>query len=213
LGVELFSTKELQSGVILLNFGSKKTSLGLFKNLALIHSITFPIGTEHIINDLSKVCSLETEESSKIKDSFNFIFENNQNLFDENNFLKKEFFINSKYRKISKSLIFNIIRARLDEIFEMTKKQLIHTGFNFNSRAGIFLTGEGSDLKNIERYCQNFLKLNTKIRNEKNLEKNFLACFGGIRIISEGWETEAIPETKVKSIEKIGFLRKIFGNN
>ena len=212
LGVELFDAKELQSGVVLLDLGPKKISLGLFKNLALIHSVTFPIGVDHITNDLSKVCSLNLDESSKIKKEFNFIFENNKNLFDENNFLKKDFFINSKYRKISKSLIFNIIKARIDEIFEITKKQLIDTGFNFDSGAGLSLTGEGSDLTNIQEYCQNFFGLKTSVRNEKSLEKNFLSCFGGIKIIKEGWETEAIPEIKVKSIEKIGFLRKIFGN-
>ena len=66
-------------------------------------------------------------------------------------------------------------------------------------------------LVNIEKYCQNFFKLNTTKKRNDNLEKNFSACLGGIRIIKEGWETEAIPELKVKSIKKVGFLRKIFG--
>ena len=52
----------------------------------------------------------------------------------------------------------------------------------------------------------------TTIRKKNNIDKNFLACFGAIKLINEGWETEAIPEVKVKTIEKIGFLRKFFGN-
>jgi len=212
LGVELFNEHELQSGVVLVNLGSKKISLGLFKNLALVHSITFPIGIDHITNDISKVCSLNLEESLAIRTNTDFLFKNNQNLFDENNLLKKSFFIDSKFRKISKDLIYKVIRARIDEILEMLKKQLKLTGFNFNSGMNFFLIGEGSNLINIQEHCQNFFELNTIIGRKDDLEKNFSECQGGIRIIKEGWETEAIPEIKIKSIEKAGFLRKIFGD-
>ena len=212
LGVELFNSRELQSGVVLINLGSKKMSLGLFKNLALVHSITFPVGINHITNDISKVCSLNLEESLAIRNNTDFSFKNNQNLFDENNLLKKSFFVDSKFRKISKDLIFKIIRARTDEIFEMMKNQLKLSAFNFNSGINFFLIGEGSNLINIQEFCQNFFNLNTIIGRKDDLEKNFSACQGGIKIIKEGWETEAIPEIKIKSIEKVGFLRKIFGD-
>jgi len=35
---------------------------------------------------------------------------------------------------------------------------------------------------------------------------------GAIKIIKDGWETEAIPKIGGKDIEKIGFFAKIFGN-
>ena len=213
LGVELFNPRELQSGVVSINLESKKISLGLFKNLALVHSITFPVGINHITNDISKVCSLNLEESLAIRNNTDFSFKNNQNLFDENNLLKKSFFVDSKFRKISKDLIFKIIRARTDEIFEMMKNQLKLSAFNFNSGINFFLIGEGSNLINIQEFCQNFFNLNTIIGRKDDLEKNFSACQGGIKIIKEGWETEAIPEIKIKSIEKVGFLRKIFGDS
>jgi len=213
LGVELFSERELQSGVVLVNLGSKKTSLGIFKKLALVHSITFPIGIDHITNDISKVCSLNLEESLAIRNNTDFSFKNNQNIFDEKNLLKKSFFIDSKFRKISEDLIYKIIRARTDEILEVIKKQLKFIRFNFNTGMNFFLIGEGSNLINIQEYCQNFFELNTIIDKKDDMEKNFLACQGGIKIIKEGWETEAIPEAKIKSLKKVGFLRKIFGDN
>ena len=213
LGVELFNPRELQSGVVSINLESKKISLGLFKNLALVHSITFPVGINHITNDISKVCSLNLEESLAIRNNIDFSFKNNPNLFDENNLLKKSFFVDSKFRKISKDLIFKIIKARTDEIFEMMKNQLKLSAFNFNSGINFFLIGEGSNLINIQEFCQNFFNLNTIIGRKDDLEKNFSACQGGIKIIKEGWETEAIPEIKIKSIEKVGFLRKIFGDS
>ena len=53
--------------------------------------------------------------------------------------------------------------------------------------------------------ANSFLELNTVIGRKDDLEKKFSACKGGIRILKEGWETEAIPEIKIKRIEKEGF--------
>jgi len=216
-GVKLLNTQDLKSGSMLINLGSKKTSLGLFKNLALVHSITLPIGIDHITKDISKVCSLNLEETEVIRNNIDFSFKNNKNIFDQNDYLKNNYFIESNFRKISKNLILNIVKARLDEIFEILKKQLIVPGFNINSGISLLLIGEGSKLLNIDKYCENFFKLNTKKIDQNNIdrntsfEKNFMSSLGALEIIKDGWETEAIPEIVEKNIKKIGFFAKIFG--
>lgn len=216
LGVKLLNSKELEFGSILIDMGFEKISLGLFKNLALIHSITLPIGINHIAKDISKVCSLSMDESTVIRDNIDFSFQNNQNLFDENDYLKNNYFINSSFRKISKNLILNVIKARLDEIFETLKKQIIIPGFNLNSGICFLLAGGGANLFNIEKYCTNFFGPNVRKTKENNsekdndLEKNFSSCLGALKIIKDGWETEAIPEIDGKNIKKMSFLEKIF---
>jgi len=220
LGVKLLNDKELQFGCILIDIGFEKISLGLFKNLALVHSITLPIGINHITKDISKVCSLNLDESEIIRNNIDFSFQNTQNLFDANDYLKDIYFINSNFRKISKSLILNIVKARLDEIFEIIKKQIILTGFNLTPEISFFLTGGGSNLFNLEKYCVNFFETNIKkigennknVR-EKSLEKNFSSCLGALKIIKDGWETEAIPVIGKKNIEKISFFAKVFGTH
>ena len=171
LGVELLNHEELESGSGIIDLGFEKISFGLFKNLALVHSITLPIGINHIIKDISKVCSLNIEESERIKNDFDFSFQNNKQLFDEKNFLKNNYFTNSNFRKISKNLILNVIRARLDEILDSIKKQLIISGFNLNSGANLLLAGGGSNLFNIEKYFTNFFRLNVKAIDKRIVEK------------------------------------------
>ena len=216
LGVKLLNNKELEFGSILIDMGFEKISLGLFKNLALVHSITLPVGINHITKDISKVCSLNIDESEVIKNNIDFSLQNNQDIFDKNDYLKNTYFINSSFRKISKSLILNVIKARLDEIFETIKKHIIEPGFNLNSGIGFLLVGGGSYLLNIEKYCANFFGPNIKkLRENKNekenyLDKNFASCLGALRIIKDGWETEAIPETVDRKAKKISFLTKIF---
>ena len=216
LGVELLNDKELQFGSVLIDLEFEKISLGLFKNLALVYSITFPMGINHITKDISKVCSLNLDESKNIINNIDFSFQNNQNIFDENNYLKSTYFVNSSFRKISKDLILNVIKARLDEIIDTLNKQLIAPGFNLTSGISFVLKG-GLNLYNIEKYFINFFGPNLKrieknnIEKDKDFEENFDSCLGAIEIIKDGWETEAIPETSGKAIEKIGFFSRIFG--
>ena len=220
LGVQLFENKELEYGCILLDMGFDKISLGLFKNLALVHSVTLPVGANHISKDISKVCSLTLNESESIRNKIDFSFENFQNLFDKDEYLKEIYFVNSNFRKISKNLIIKIIKARLDEILELIKKQISLAGFNLNSLTKFVLSGEGTNLYNLNQYCVNYLDLSTKkseenINNDDNKKKwgnDFASCLGAIKIINDGWETEAIPIKVNENIEKIGFFSKFFGN-
>ena len=217
LGVTFLNREELQFGSALLDLGFEKISLGLFKNLALVHSVTFSFGINHITKDLSKVCSLSLNESENIKKDINFSFKNNSTLFDEKDYLKDIYFTDSNYRKISKNLILNVVKSRIDEIVDKTKKELIVPGFNLTSGISFLLSGEGLNLLNIKEYFASFFGSGTKIKNENNsnnydnLEKKFNACLGAIRIIKDGWETEAIPKISDRNLEKIGFFARIFG--
>ena len=219
LGVKLLNHKELEFGSSILDLGFEKISFGMFKNLALVHSITFPIGINHITKDISKVCSLNLDESENIRNNIDFSFKNNQKIFDENDFLKKDYFIDSSFRKISKNLILSVVEARLDEIFDILKKQLVVPDFNLTSGINLLLTGGGSNILNIEKCFTNFFGQNIKKIDKSNasehedLEKNFASCFGALEIIKDGWETEAIPEAVDKNIEKTSFFTKIFSIN
>ena len=216
LGVELLNEDQLDSGSILIDLGFEKISLGLFKNLALVHSMTLPLGINHIVKDISKVCSLSMKDSEIIKNDIDYSLINNTNMFDENNYLKENYFNESNPRKLSKSLICDILQARLDEILEMIKKQIATSGLIFGNN--IYITGGGSQLKNIEIYFSNFLKLNVKKLDKKNEDHKkensydiFNSCLGASKIIQSGWETEAIPQGVNKSGDKKGFFAKIFG--
>ncbi len=211
LGAKLLNSKELKFGSVLIDIELEKISLGLFKNLAIINSMTLPIGINHITKDISKVCSLNLEESAVIRNNIDLSFKNTNNIFDENDFLKNIYFVNSSYRKISKTLILNIIKARLNEIFGIIKKQIFIAGFNSTSELSFILTGEGSNLYNLEKYCTDFFDSNIKKMEEDDYKKNFFACLGALKIIKDGWETEAIPKIDKRNIEKIGFFTKIFG--
>ena len=51
----------------------------------------------------------------------------------------------------------------------------------------------------------------SEIQYKPELEKNFSACLGALKIIKDGWETEAIPKVSDQYIKKKGFFDKLFG--
>jgi cell division protein FtsA len=215
LAVKLLNNNDLNLGSALIDIGFEKISLGIFKNLALVHSITLPVGVNHITKDISKVCSLTLEESEIIKDKIDFSFNSFNELFSDNGYLKDIYFITSNFRKISKSLIVNVVKARLDEIFEIIKKEIFTTESNLTFKTSIFITGGGSNLINLDSYSSKFFGKNIKKvykASNNQFEKNFTACLGALKIITEGWETEAIPEPVNKNTLKIGFFSRMFGN-
>ena len=90
---------------------------------------------------------------------------------------------------------------------------MLSSGLNINSGIEIFLTGDGSHLSNIDKYFSIFFGTDIKKldKNFNDYEQNFNSCFGALKIIQEGWETEALPKKITKKSYKIGFFAKIFG--
>ena len=83
----------------------------------------------------------------------------------------------------------------------------------------MFIVGGGSNLFNLEKYCSKFFGSNIKKLGKNNSKEkasdfaeNFASCLGALKIIKDGWETEAIPETVDKHSKKISFFAKIFGD-
>ena len=215
LGAKLLNNKELEYGAIIINVGFEKISIGLFKNFSLVHSYTYPVGTNHLTKDISKVCSLNLDESKLLRDDIDLSFENSQIPFDKNNYLKNDYFINSSFRKISQNLIINVVKSRLDEMFEVVRNQINISGFNLNFTSGHLLIGNGEKLLNLDKYCTNLFGPNIRKFEEdfdktQDLENTFKECLGALSIIKDGWETEALPQISRKNNKKNGFFSKIF---
>ena len=215
LGSKLLNSNQLENGSILIEFEFERTSIGIFKKLALVDSLTFSIGANHFSKDISKVCSLSLEESENIRNTINFSPTNNAQIFDESDYLKEVFFKTSKYRKISKNLILKVIEARLNEMLEIIQKHLKESGVDLNSQSDFCITGKYSNVLNLEKYLSVFFKLEVKrvdTENNSNLFDGFTACVGAYNIIKDGWETEAIACSDKTKNEKAGFFARLFGN-
>ena len=81
------------------------------KNSSLRYVQNFEFGSDIIINDISKVIALDIRNVKNILHDLDFTKEKIQN-----EILEQKYFKNNNFRKIKKNLIYEIAKARIQEI-------------------------------------------------------------------------------------------------
>ena len=214
LGIGCFTQDQIDYGCGIVDIGYEKTSLALFKNLSLVHASSFPIGSNHITKDISRGCYLSEIESELIKKDISIINNLDEEL-NKNEFLSEKYFTETKFRKISSKFIQDIISARLDEILNKIFKEI-----NFlqaeSIKQNLIFTGEGSRLYDLKKIVNSKL-LNyisdSSLNNLEpfaNVDRELLACYGAVKILTEGFVSEAIAIPNKSQKDKSGFFARIF---
>ena len=213
LGVSCFNQDKIDYGCGIVDIGYEKTSLALFKNSSLIHTSSFPIGSNHITKDITRGCYLSENESEIIKKDISITNENNDLI--NNKFLSDNYFSETKFRKISSHFVKDIISARLDEILNKVFKEI-----NFlqtdSIRHNLIFTGGGSRLNDLDNIANTRLSssiINTnsdKFETPNQINREFLACYGAMIILTKGFVSEAIAIPNKGPKDKNGFFTRIF---
>ena len=200
--------KSFVEGVQVINNDKNDTfnKIIIFKNK--IHIISFlessfcyfkeyNFGSDLIFQDISKVCSLNSETLNKIISNYNF--DNLPNMKDK--FLDKNLFENQSFRKISLELFFNVALSRIEEINNII--------FNYNKSLSLdikmkplYLCFQDEKLKNFQNIIKKKFRhvSNSDIKSEiKSEDVDYITISADL--IGKGWVKEAIPlKLKKKSI-------------
>ena len=110
-GTQLINKDQIETFFII-KIGKNTSKIIFFDNASFRYSEHFNFGTDIIIRDIEKICSLDKEVIN------NFLTNsilNSQNINDDS-LLEKKYFVNDNYRKIRKKLILDIAKARIEEV-------------------------------------------------------------------------------------------------
>ena len=207
-GVYLLSNNQPNNNFTIFRLEKNRINISLFKNRSYVFTEEFNFGFDIIIRDISKLCSLKIEEVENfMKDiELKIILENNNE-----SILEKKYFYISPYRKIKYQLIFDIITARLEELFEICYKKNINIK-NLKNNGTIYVNIDTSEyFKNVQ-YVLNKSKLVSleSIFNVNSEENLVSSAKGACEIIGKGWEKEAIPVSHEKKSLISSFFSKLF---
>ena len=207
-GINLLSQKHTDKNFTILKLEENRINISLFKNKSFVFTEDFNFGFNFIIKDISKLCSLKTEEVEnfmkevKIKNSI----ENNKEEYLEN-----KYFYASPYRKIKYQLVLDIMIARLEELFEISyKKNTNIKNLRINDKIYVYINSF-EYYKNIQFALEksNITTLECVFNN--STEPNMLAGItGACELVGKGWEKEAIPINHKKKSLISGFFSKLF---
>ena len=192
-----------------LNLSKKQSYISFFDCASLRYVEDFQFGSDIILNDIKKVCSIKIENIQQILEDNIF---KNRNFKDED-FLEEKYFEQQNFRKIRKSLILEIAEARIQEIAEMIINNNINLKEMEKKNFTLYFYIEDDRLKNnfevILKSC--FSKkydLKIKFMNKVSIENIIKST---LTLTNHGWKKEAVPviQTKNSLITKI--FKSLFG--
>ena len=178
---------------IKIKISKDESILSFFFESAFCFSQKFNFGSNIILQDISKVCSLEISIVQKI------ISETNFEILDKNLYVDKKYFDKNKFRKISLEHIIEISTARIKEIINIIFNKNRNLNDFKNKEFVLYLDFEDENISHRFHYIfENSLekcKINfLKTKDEDPFES--IKIFG--QLLSKGWIKEAIPVVNKK---------------
>lgn len=155
----LLSQQDRELGVVVCDIGSATTEIAVFEGGHILHSKVFPVGSNHITNDLAigLRTSLGLAEEIKLDHSDAL-----PSSVDEHKRIDLKKYDPAEEQKVSKKFISEIVEARLVEIFGLIKDELKKIDKDGSLPAGAVLTGGGAKIPNICEVAKDTLKLSAR---------------------------------------------------
>lgn len=129
--------------------GADSIDIIIYKGGVIVKNSIIPVGGNALTNDLSICLDIPFEEAEKIKIEYNDL-----SIEDVDSKIKLHVHSNSgNIIEIDKKLVSEILSARIDEIFNLIKDNIISSGIYYNEISGVIISGQGISLLNgIEDY-------------------------------------------------------------
>ena len=217
-GKAVLTDRQRENGVAVVDFGATTTSIAIYEEGDLQYVGVIPVGSNNITNDLAIVLAIDPALAEEIKTRFitgNFDSEKSPAIkvgkHGERTFDRKE--------------VEEVVKARLEEIFEEVRKKLKLAKYDQRLPEGIILTGGGAKMRDIELFAKDCLEASVKIGIPQGVEgvvdsiqkPEFAVAVGLALIAAESGESIALQGKKSKKQSKkssgtnpFGFVKKIF---
>ena len=135
----VLSKRQKELGVVVIDIGAGCTSVVIFEEGTILHSVSLPIGGESVTNDIGLRTSIDTAE--KIKIEFGSVLPeeiSEREMIDLSSVSKVD------TQTVSKRYMAEIMQARYYEVFSLVKQELERIGRSGMLPAGVLLTGAAS---------------------------------------------------------------------
>lgn len=148
-GRAVLTAEEMKEGVCLIDVGGGTTDVAIFKNGKLNFSFVIPVGGNHITNDLSIILKIPFDTAEFIKVEYGGC-----DILKLNKGETIKVKCKGVDREFSRETIFEIINARVEEIFDLVNANLYNLKLNYLIPSGIVITGGSSLLKDINAVAE-----------------------------------------------------------
>ncbi|ROQ93256.1 cell division protein FtsA [Desulfosoma caldarium] len=151
---------EKHLGVALVDMGGGTTSVAVFREQAIRYSSVIGLGGNHVTSDISVGLRTAIDEAEKIKRQYGCA---TIERVDPQEVIAVGSVGGQKPRELARSILAEIIEARVEEILKVTELELIRSGYTEFLHAGVVLTGGVSLLPGIRDLAERVFDLPVRI--------------------------------------------------
>ena len=153
--------RQKENGVAVIDLGAATTAVAIYEEGDLQYVGVVPAGSNNITNDLAICLEINTEVAEEIKKRYI-----TGSFSGEKDIVIK---INREEMTFEREKVDEVVRARLEEIFDKVKKELRKAGYEKRLPEGAVLVGGGAKMRDIEVFAKEALEMSVKIGTPKGL--------------------------------------------
>ncbi len=205
-GKAVLDERQIENGVAIVDMGAATTSVAIYEEGDLQYVGVIPAGSNNVTNDLAIMLEINTEVAEEIKKRYI-----TGNFAGEKDIVMK---INREEMVFEREKVEEVVKARLEEIFEKVKKELRKAGYEKRLPEGAVLVGGGAKMRDIEVFAKKVLEMSVKIGTPRGLggvssavEKPEYAAAVGLMILA----VNGSEEKRGGKVRKNGGKKKAAG--
>ena len=161
-GLACLVDDEKELGVTVIDMGGGTTSIAVFQESQVVYVDTLPIGGSHVTGDIAKGLSTPVAKAERLKTVYGSVM---QSPGDARELLKVPLVgeeDEESANEVPKSMLVQIIQARVEETLELVRSHLDASGFGKSVGRRVVLTGGASQLEGVRDLAE--LVLDKQVR-------------------------------------------------
>jgi cell division protein FtsA len=162
-GLACLTPDEMSLGVTMLEFGGGCTSVSIFNKGHILYSDALPIGGMHVTNDIARGFGTDFINAERIKNLYGTVVMTSAD-YDES--IEVPISSNkhdTEMNVVKRSELVEIIRARVEEILDITLKKLEASGMARYGGNKVVITGGASQLSGLKEVVGHVFSKNVRI--------------------------------------------------
>ncbi len=152
--------EEKEAGVVLVDIGGGTTDVAVFQDNTIRHTAVVAIAGQKVTDDIRIGLSVLEDQAVKLKHDHGVAF---ADLIEEDDVITVPGIAGRPPKEIKKSILAQIIQARVEEILEIVAIEIKRSGYSSSLSAGVVFTGGGSLIKGICPLANEVLGMDAKI--------------------------------------------------
>ena len=164
--------EEREAGIVLVDIGGGTTDIAVFQDNTIRHTAVVAIAGQKVTDDIRLGLSVLEDQALKLKHEYGMCF---ADLIEEDEVITVAGISGRPPKEIKRSILAQIIQARVEEILEITSIEIKRSGYSSEMSAGVVITGGGSLIDGLPELASEILGMETKIGLPKGISGGLVA--------------------------------------